>query len=100
MNKALARTRTSEGLLRACDDDSPDLLVGVDQAQGRLEFAEQRDVERIERFWAVERHECHAGLRARCENVLILCVECRYEPVGCKGKLVWWRENNTGRKLT
>ena len=44
VNEAVARTRTSEGLLRACDDDGPDILVGVDQAQGSLEFAEQRDV--------------------------------------------------------
>ena len=56
-------TRTSKGLLRACDDNGADLLVCVNEAQRLVQFREQLGVECVERLWAVEGHECDAWLR-------------------------------------
>lgn len=81
-------SRTGKSLLRASDDNGADLPVCVDQTQCLSQFCEQCGVERVERLWAVERHECDAGLRARREYVLIVFVEGGHEPDGSKGELV------------
>lgn len=75
--------RTGESPVRAGDDYSTDLPIRVDQSQRIIQFSEQRDVERVERFWAVEGHECNAGLRARREYVLVGLGEGGHEPDGC-----------------
>jgi hypothetical protein len=52
--------RTGESPLRASDDNGADLPIRVNQTQSIIQFGEQCGVERVERFWAVERHECDA----------------------------------------
>jgi len=49
--------RTGERLLRACDDNGTDLPIRVNPTQSIIQFIEQCGVERIERFWAIERHK-------------------------------------------
>lgn len=52
--------RTGESPLRAGDDNGTDPPIRVNQTQSIIQFGEQCGVERVERFWAVERHECDA----------------------------------------
>jgi hypothetical protein len=72
--------RTGERLLRAGDDNSADLPIRVDQTQRIVQFGEQRGVERVERSWAVERHERDGWFRARREYVLVGFGKGGHEP--------------------
>ncbi len=63
--------RTGESPLRSGDNNGTNFPVCINQTQGIIQFGEQSGVERVERFRAVERHECDPWLRARCEYVVV-----------------------------